>query len=126
MPAPRMRKRLVCAGALAALAALAAICRADRLPGEVVGEGRIVSSIKFTGNKKAEDDAIRLNVGSAVGEKLKAERLREDVRAIWKMGYFDDVQAEAVEEGADKTALLFVLREKPSISKIFVQGNREV
>jgi outer membrane protein insertion porin family len=56
---------------------------------------------------------------------LTQELLREDVHAIWKMGYFDDIQIE-VQEKPGGAVVVFVLREKPAIAKIYVQGNEEV
>ena len=122
-----MRKGLPFAAFIAfyACAALCSSAFAQRAPGEIPGEGRVISSIDFRGNKKVEADAIKLNVRSTAGEKLSSDTLREDIKSIWKMGYFDDVQVEGTEDG-DKIKLTFVLREKPSIRKIFVQGNKEV
>src|SRR4029078_1161223 len=53
------------------------------------------------------------------------EMIREDVRTIWKMGYFDDVQVE-VAEGKAGSIVTLILREKPAIKKIYVAGNEEV
>ena len=53
--------------------------------------------------------------------------MREDVRTIWKMGFFEDVQVESTEvKGGKGLAIVFVLKEKPAISKIYVAGNDEV
>ncbi len=84
-----------------------------------------VVKLQFRGNRKVEDDAIKINLKTAVGVTLTQEMLREDVRAIWKMGYFDDAQVE-VTEGKDGSVVTFVLREKPAIKKIYVAGNDEV
>jgi outer membrane protein insertion porin family len=97
----------------------------DRAPGTMEYEGRPIGSIKFRGNKKAEDDAIRVAIRSQVGEKLTSEQLRDDIRAVWKLGFFEDVQVEAIESGG-KVDLVFVLREKPVIRKIYVSGAKEV
>lgn len=96
-----------------------------RAPGALEYEGRVIGTLKFKGNKKAEDDAIRVAVKSLPGEKLNAEQLREDIRAVWRLGFFDDVQVEAQETGG-KIDLLFVLHEKPVIRKIYVSGAHEV
>ena len=47
--------------------------------------------MQFRGNRKVEDDAIKVNLKTAPGVTLTQEMLRDDVRAIWKMGYFEDV-----------------------------------
>src|SRR4051812_24790188 len=84
-----------------------------------------VAKLQFRGNRKVEDDAIKVNLKTAPGATLTQEVLRDDVRAIWKMGYFEDVQVEVNDTKAG-AVVVFVLREKPAISKIYVAGNDEV
>src|SRR5688572_7420730 len=87
---------------------------------EAPDEDKSIAWIRFRGNRKAEDDAIRLNVSHKIGDKLDEEKLRDDIKAIWKMGYFDDVRVESSDEPGDKIGLTFVVREKPVIRKIYV------
>ena len=108
------------------LIALPAIALAQRTPGEVEGDGKPIGALKFKGNKKAEDDAIKAVLQSQVGTKLVSEKLRDDLRSVWKLGYFDDVQVESAEESNGKVTLTFVLREKPTIRKIYVSGASEL
>ena len=84
-----------------------------------------VVRIQFRGNRKVEDDAIRAVLQTMPGSSLSKDTLQEDVRAIWKMGYFEDVQVESTDtpEGVVAT---FVLKEKPSIRKIYISGHDEV
>jgi outer membrane protein insertion porin family len=115
-----VRSFAFCALILVAVPALA------QRSGEIEFEGRQVSHLRFRGNRKAEDDAIRAVIATQPGDKLSAERLREDIRAVWKMGFFEDVQVEGSDEGDGKVALTFVMREKPAIRKIYVAGNSEL
>ena len=86
-----------------------------------------VARVHFRGNRKVEDDAIRAVIKTKPGLNINQELLRDDVRAIWKMGFFEDVQVESTEvKGTGELAIVFVLREKPTISKIYVAGNDEV
>jgi outer membrane protein insertion porin family len=88
-------------------------------------QGPPVVRIQFRGNRKVEDEAIRANLQTRVGRPVAMERLREDVRQIWRMGFFEDIQVEQAErEGGSE--LTFVVREKPSVRKIYVQGNDEI
>ncbi len=87
--------------------------------------GKKVAAVRFRGNRKAEAEAIQLNLSLTKGEGFDAQRLRDDIRAVWKMGYFDDVKVE-LEDEDDGLVLTYVLREKPSIRKIYVAGNSEV
>ena len=96
-----------------------------RQPGTSEYEGRVIGTVKFKGNHKAEDDALRVAIKSLPGEKLHADQLRDDVRSIWRLNFFEDVQVEAQETGG-KVDLTFVVREKPLIRKIYVSGAHEV
>jgi outer membrane protein insertion porin family len=84
-----------------------------------------VKRVQFRGNRKVEDDALRVNLRVVPGASLTQDLLREDVRSIWRMGFFEDVQVEAnPAEGG--VVVVFVLKEKPSIRKIYVSGHEEV
>ncbi len=84
-----------------------------------------VLRVLFRGNRKVEDDAIKVNLKTQPGVSLTQEILRDDVRTIWKMGFFEDVQVESTESKAG-LVIVFVLKEKPAINKIYVAGNDEV
>ena len=68
-------------------------------PGTLTGplnlQGRAIERVQFRGNRKVEDDAIRVQLLSKPGALLDAAKLRDDLRAMWKMGFFDDVEVEA-------------------------------
>jgi outer membrane protein insertion porin family len=88
--------------------------------------GRTITRIQFRGNRKVEDDAIRVNLRSKVGDTLKPETVRSDLRAMWEMGFFEDIVIEAEPEGADGVVLIFAIDEKPSIRKVLISGNEEI
>jgi outer membrane protein insertion porin family len=85
-----------------------------------------VERIQFRGNRKVEDDAIRVNLTLKVGQPLDPEKIRDDVRALWKMGFFENVSVEATQTDSGGLVLTFVLEEKPSVRKIYIQGSKEV
>src|SRR5262245_40049643 len=60
-------------------------------------EPQKIARIHFHGNRKVEDEAIRVNLASQVGEPFLAAKLREDVKNIWKMGFFDDVKVDVAD-----------------------------
>src|SRR5689334_22814544 len=51
-------------------------------------QGRPIEHIDFRGNRKVEKDAILVNMLTRPGAQLDLAKLREDVRAMWKMGFF--------------------------------------
>ncbi|HXU72996.1 MAG TPA: outer membrane protein assembly factor BamA [Polyangia bacterium] len=120
--------RKLCALACAIVVSFATVSwaqEATRQPGTNEYEGRTIGTLKFKGNHKAEDDAMRVAVKSLPGEKLSSEQLREDIRSLWRLSFFEDVEVQAQETGG-KVDLTFVVREKPLIRKIYVSGAHEV
>ena len=88
--------------------------------------GRPVERIQFRGNRKVEDDAIRVNLLTRAGGLLDLGKLRDDVRAMWKMGFFADVTVEGELAAGGGVVLTFAVAEKPSVRKVLVSGNAEV
>jgi outer membrane protein insertion porin family len=79
--------------------------------------------VQFRGNRKVEDDAIRVNLLSRKGGVVDLAKIREDVRAMWKMGFFEDITVEAEDSPGGGVILTFVVKEKPSVRKVLIQGN---
>src|SRR5689334_6293116 len=52
-----------------------------------------IERVEIRGNHRVEADLIRSAVGTKAGRALDATQLRADLRAIWKLGRFSDVQA---------------------------------
>jgi len=88
--------------------------------------GRPIERIQFRGNRKVEDDAIRVNLLTRAGATFDPGKLREDIRAMWKMGFFADVRVEVEVAPGGGAVLTFVVTEKPAIRKVLVAGNDEV
>ncbi|CAN5809089.1 outer membrane protein assembly factor BamA [soil metagenome] len=89
-------------------------------------QGRAIERVQFRGNRKVEDDAIRVQLLSKPGTLLDAGKLREDLRAMWKMGFFADIDVEAEVTSAGGVVLTFAVKEKPSIRKVLIAGNNEM
>ncbi len=85
----------------------------------------VIADIQVKGNERIESAAIQLNVKSKVGEILSPEQVREDIRSIYKMGYFEKVEAEVTDTSKGKL-LTFVVRENPTIQEVNIKGNKKV
>lgn len=88
-------------------------------------EGAVVKQIDIVGSRRVEEATIRFKLKTKVGEPFSLETLREDVKALYQLGFYDDirVEAEPFEEGLKLT---FIFKEKPAIREIRFQGNREI
>jgi outer membrane protein insertion porin family len=119
---------------LSALAALAlALAAAPVLAqpgngtsGALTLQGRAIERVQFRGNRKVEDDAIRVQLLSKPGSLLDATKLREDLRSMWKMGFFADIDVEAEVATSGGVILTFAVKEKPAIRKVLVSGHSEL
>lgn len=86
-------------------------------------QGRPIERVQFRGNRKVEDDAIRVQLLSKPGTLLDPAKLREDLRAMWKMGFFADIDVEGEVSPSGGLILTFAVKEKPSIRKVLIAGN---
>src|SRR2546425_765091 len=77
------------------------------------------------GNKRIEAPAIRGRISLKEGEPFIAEKIREQIRAVYQMGYFEDVRVET-EPVAGGVAVIFVVTEKPFVTEILYDGNDNV
>ncbi|MEK7475499.1 MAG: outer membrane protein assembly factor BamA [Candidatus Coatesbacteria bacterium] len=85
---------------------------------------RIVRSIQIEGTVNVKPSDISARLKTRIGTLATREGLREDLRAIWEMGLFDDVTVEMtdVEGGARVT---FVVKERPIVRAVRYVGARE-
>lgn len=85
----------------------------------------IIAEVRVRGNERIEAEAIKSAVKSAKGEVLRPAQLRDDVKAIYQLGYFEEVQAEE-SDGPGGKVLTFVVKEKPSVAEVRVKGNKKI
>ncbi|MEW6067853.1 MAG: outer membrane protein assembly factor BamA [Nitrospirota bacterium] len=85
----------------------------------------LIKSIEIKGLKRIEESSVRSKITHKPGEPLSQEKTSEDIKNIFKMGYFDDVRAE-IEPFEGGVRLIYLVKEKPTIIKIEFQGNEEL
>lgn len=85
----------------------------------------VIAEVKVRGNDRIEAEAIKSTVKSKKGEILKPEVVSEDIRSIFKMGYFEKVDAEVSDSPAGKV-LTFVVQENPSVQEVRITGQKKI
>jgi outer membrane protein insertion porin family len=83
-----------------------------------------IDSVMVKGNRRIEAEAILAVVESRKGDRLDQEKLDKDLRAIYAMGFFKEVDLE-IEDGPKGKVVIVNVTEKPSISKIAFEGNKK-
>ena len=84
----------------------------------------IVKSIEIKGLKRIEESAIKPKITQRLGEPISLDKVNEDIKNIFKKGYFDDLRAE-IEPFEGGIRLIYIVKEKPTIVRIEFQGNEE-
>ncbi|WP_413560997.1 outer membrane protein assembly factor BamA [Bdellovibrio sp. HCB209] len=87
--------------------------------------GTTIKSVEVAGNRKIEKDAILLKVESKPGTEYNATTVRSDVEALFKLGYFNNIEVERQINGKE-AVLTYKVLEKPSITEITYEGNSEI
>jgi len=85
----------------------------------------LITQIDVVGARKVEEATVRYKLKSRIGDPYSPEVVREDIKALYSLGYFEDIVVQAdIFEGGLK--LTFVLHEKPSIQSLKIVGNRKL
>jgi outer membrane protein insertion porin family len=82
-----------------------------------------IARIEIQGNRKIESSAIIAQIKSKVGNHFFEAEITADIKAIFKMGFFLDVTAEATSIPEGKV-ITFIVQEKGLISEIRINGNK--
>ncbi len=84
-----------------------------------------VTTIEIRGNKRIELPAIAGRLTLKPGDPYTPENVRGQIKILYETGFFEDVQVET-ESGAGGVALAYLVREKPFITEIVFDGNKEL
>lgn len=101
---------------------------AAKLKGDIfikIGAGQKIARVDFKGNRKIEGIAINQVLKSTKGAIYSDADVSTDIKAIYKMGYFSNVEVEST-ESPEGILLTFIVQEKPLITEIKVKGNKAI
>ncbi|MBF0320768.1 MAG: hypothetical protein HQL01_13295 [Nitrospirae bacterium] len=97
----------------------------ERSPDAAPAVEPLVISIEVKGLKRIEEGAIKAKLTQKTNQPISQDKISEDVKAIYRLGYFDDIKVETeFFEGGLK--VIYVVKEKPTITKIAFYGNNEL
>lgn len=84
-----------------------------------------IARIEITGNESIDRGAILNSVKSRENDPFNLDKLREDMKSIYKSGFFSDVQIDVKDSDRGKV-VTFVVIERPPVKKIYVEGNKRI
>ncbi|MCP3169159.1 outer membrane protein assembly factor BamA [Myxococcus qinghaiensis] len=97
---------------------------ADEAPASEDDLNRVVE-VRVEGNKRVEAEAIRRALRTKVGQPLASARSAEDLRAVWALGYFQNVEL-LVQRLPRGVAYVVRVEERPIVRWVTLQGNEEL
>jgi outer membrane protein insertion porin family len=84
-----------------------------------------IHRITVLGMVKVEEGVIRGAIRSREGGPFSPDQVREDLRSIFALGYFTDVQVDIKSTPKGKE-VIFIVAEKPPIREVVITGNQKV
>lgn len=85
----------------------------------------VIDEVLVYGNRRVDSEAILKKVASKAGEPFSPDDVKDDLRAVYGTGFFDDVSAVLTDTASGKL-LIFSVREMPFIRKVEFNGNSEI
>lgn len=84
-----------------------------------------ITMIEVQGNRRIETATILAKIKSKEGQPFSPAQLKEDIKTLYQLGHFEDVQikTEGFENGLK---IIFLVKEKPLIREITFEGNQEL
>jgi outer membrane protein insertion porin family len=91
------------------------------VPVAVCAEAFVISDIRVDGLKRVSAGTVFSEFNLSVGELASEEKIVDASKSLFKTGLFTDI--DIAREGQD---LVIIVQERPSISKIEIDGNKDI
>jgi outer membrane protein insertion porin family len=88
-------------------------------------EAPLIDRVVVTGNRRVDEEAVRVRLRARTGTAVDDEVVDQDIRQIYRMGFFSDVAAELEEVGGEWT-LTYRVVERPFVREVKVKGNKKI
>ena len=88
-------------------------------------DGEKITEVVVRGNRRVEASAILGATAIKAGDTLDSDRTDADIRSIFKLGQFQEVQVTS-EPSKDGVVLVYSVIEKPIVRDIRFEGNKEL
>jgi len=89
---------------------------------ETICQGRMIRRIRVEGTQRVAEEDVLGSMRLRRGVPCTDAEVTRDARAIWDLGYFDDIVVEALPVGTS-IDLLMKVHERPAIGRIRYAGN---
>lgn len=87
--------------------------------------GKTVTAVAVTGNAQIAESVVLAAAKIKPGDKLAADKVKEDMQSIYELGYFFDVVANFTEV-PEGVKVVYTVMENPVLKDIVIKGNTKV
>lgn len=87
--------------------------------------GKIVTSVAVTGNSAVAENVVMGAVKVKTGDVVTADKIKQDMQAIYELGYFFDVVSN-FNEVPEGVQVVYTVMENPLLQDIVIKGNTKV
>ena len=110
--------RIMCALMLT-LSALASVPSVSaQSPALMPDTNLVIRGVEVTGLIRVDRASVRSKIYSQIGQNLEASRISEDIKRVYRMGFFEDVAAATKPAPDGGIILVFKLAERPTILEV--------
>lgn len=97
----------------------------DSPPQPTAAAAEIIDAVVIGGNDRVEEESIRIKASVLAGSPLDPEAVDADIRAIYEMGFFHNVEARLEREDG-RNVLTYWVNERPLIREVRFEGNEKI
>ncbi len=87
--------------------------------------GPIIREIRFVGLLRTDRDTVMRQLGSAVLSELKPEQVSRDIKTLYRMRAFKNIEVRVIPED-DGVVLVFKVEEYPAVALVKTEGNKKI
>ena len=91
----------------------------------IANDTETLLKIEITGNERVDTGFIVNVIKTKENTPYNLDKIREDMKNIYKTGFFSDVQIDVADTDKGKI-VTFVVVERPSIKAIYITGNKKI
>jgi outer membrane protein insertion porin family len=84
-----------------------------------------IDRVEIEGYQRVEEEAVRVRLRVVPGSVVDEKAIDADIRSLYEMGFFDNVEAYLTEVGG-KAVLTYRVKERPFVEKVAVEGNKKI
>lgn len=88
-------------------------------------EEAVVNEIRIRGNRTVNENVILTKIKTRPGDRLNRRVLNEDIKRLYKLGFFSEISVD-LDETYDGLVLTLIVTENPVIREIIIEGNRAI